>query len=242
MSDYSQIHALADDELTAAERAEAEARLQVCEKSRAEYETVKALKGVLQSKCEPVKCDETWAKCQERLKEIDRTKRVERLVSRYAWAMCAFFVVAIFSAGMINRMMPKNVAPSEIARLSAGFAPMSTPQPNAAVEERRKWVDGIFGKPMPVRTDSLELVKATRGFVNGVDTVRLDFVDKTGPVALFIMPSAAISDLQVDEEGYGQITVHEQSGIAWRDGEVTFFVLGNRSPELLRGAASQLRK
>lgn len=242
MSDYSQIHALADNELTAAERAEAEARLQVCDKSRAEYETVKALKGVLQSKCEPVKCDETWAKCQDRLKELDRTKRVERVVGRYAWAMCAFFVVAIFSAGMVNRMMPKNVAASEVARMSAGFAPITAPQPNAANEERRKWVDGIFGKPMPVRTDALRLVGGARGTVNGVDTVRIDFVDQRGPIALFVIPSAAISDLQVDEEGYGLVSVHEQNGLAWRDGEVTFLVLGNRSPELLRGAASQLRK
>ena len=64
MSDYLDIHALADGQLSGAEKSAAETRLSGCDASQREYQAVGILKDVLQSKCEPIECAETWSKCQ----------------------------------------------------------------------------------------------------------------------------------------------------------------------------------
>ena len=103
MKDILQLHALADNQLDPNEAAQVQAALQKDPELMAEYHAVLSIKDCLQSKVSSVTCDETWRTCVGRLNEIDRTRRVEGFVGRYAWALCGVFFLFIVYGGISNR-------------------------------------------------------------------------------------------------------------------------------------------
>src|SRR5688572_18589792 len=122
MSDWLEIHALADDQLSDEERARANARLEGCEKSRAELAAIHAVKDVLGTRRDAVTCEETWQRCQRRLDELDKTARIEGFVGRYAWALCGAFLALIIGVGMLNRSSG-SLAADDVPRIAAGLTP-----------------------------------------------------------------------------------------------------------------------
>ncbi len=242
MSDYLDIHALADGQLSGAEKSAAETRLRGCDASQREYQAVGILKDVLQSKCEPIECAETWSKCQVRLKEIERTKRVEGFVGRYAWGLCSIFLVAIVMAGSVNRLGGHGVRTGDVARMAGSMIPLGSPR-SQDPDDKRRWLSGVMDGPMPVQPDTLQVVDGAKGRVNGHQMVRLNLMDAQGPMTLFIVADTQrVEDAEhVNEQGIGICPLNGANAVGWADSNFGYILIGSRPFDSLVKIAQEVR-
>ena len=99
MIDTELLHALADDELSADDRRKVEADLAQDPEAAKVLSSILAVKQAIASHVKPVECEDEWQRCRKRLDEMDKARRTEAFVGRYAWVMCtglfAFIVGAI---------------------------------------------------------------------------------------------------------------------------------------------------
>lgn len=241
MSDWLQIHGLVDGELCPEEKAIAEERLKTCVKSQAEYEAVQALKETLRSKCSVEDESEVWSKCKARLDEIDRVKRVEGFVGRYAWVLCCLFFFTILVGSSVSRTKGPRIYSGDVVRASSGFTPLPQPSSQAANEQQR-WVRGIFDGVEPVKTRDLTLVGGAKGFLNGLPVTRLDLADNKGALALFvILGDKSLEEAGVSESHYVGISVPPSRGIAWSEHGRTFLLISERDTNSLIKSADAIR-
>lgn len=241
MSDWLSVHGLADNELSAEERIAIEKRLQECEMTRAEYDSIHALKKTLREKCNVSVPEGSWQKCCKRLDELDKARRVESFVGRYAWGLCGCFLAAILIGASISRASGPKVHSTEVMRASAGWPAMVAPDSNNLTEQQR-WVRGIFDGAEPVHAGKFVLHQASRGMVNGLDVRRLDFSDQYGLMRLFVMEGEHGLVDSDNTEGYLPVQVQEVGGITWHAQGRTFLLIGDRTPEKLSLVADALRR
>ena len=77
MIDPLELHAYADGQLDKADRDRVARQLETDAASKAELDSIVALKQFVSAKCEAVECKEEWRKCVGRLNELDKSKRAE---------------------------------------------------------------------------------------------------------------------------------------------------------------------
>src|SRR5690349_7885295 len=97
MTDPKQLHALADEELTPAEASVVRESLKHDPQAAAEYSAILNLKDIVRSNALQHSDEEVWKACVRRLDGIDKTRRVEGFVGRYAWALCGAMFLFILS-------------------------------------------------------------------------------------------------------------------------------------------------
>ncbi len=142
MIEKSELHALADNELSEQEAAALKSRLEANSKAQAEYLEIMALKSALRSTAQTPECDQLWKACRGRLDEIDKTKRVEAFVGKYAWGICGVFFLAIAFGGILNRSINRTVQPNDVAAYVAGLSPLSVPRSQAELNPALKQIMG----------------------------------------------------------------------------------------------------
>lgn len=103
MIDPIKLHAYADGEATRDEIAEIETRLKDCSASRAELEAIRSFKACLAAQSRVTDHREAWTVCCGRLNEIDRARKTERFVSKYAWAFTSGIVALVVLTGVARR-------------------------------------------------------------------------------------------------------------------------------------------
>lgn len=241
MSDLMRIHALADGQIEGDEKRLAEEQLQCCAKSRAEYESVRALKQTLRNRLPVHTCSKTWSKCRERLAELDRTKRVESLVGRYSWGLCSLFVVLIFSAAILNRTLgPRDLRTGDVAKIIGGFGQLSSPS-SAPVEDMRKWIDSAA---VTIDTGTLRVVSFKEGTHEGRNWAQVRLYDGTGVVELVIVRGAESVEGALPirgKEGYRYCELNGMSCITWSDQGYSLFLAGPRAAEAVLSLAESIR-
>ena len=116
MSEYLDVHAMADGQVDAEQAKAIEVAMQSDPKLRSEFDSVQMLKQALQSHCKGVHCEDTWSACQGRLAEIEKADRVTGFVSKYAWQLCGSFVLLVLVAGMWTRgaNQSRSLDPSQV--------------------------------------------------------------------------------------------------------------------------------
>lgn len=242
MSDFLDIHALADNQLEGDERRAAEERLRGCEHSQAEFQAVQDLRQTLQAKCAPIQCEETWKRCQRRLDEMARTRRVESFVGRYAWGMCSVFVVAIAMAASLNRLGGTSFSTGDVARASSTMIPFGAPRSQAPADQR-KWLEGVMNGPMPAHPESVQVIGGASGVINGHRMVRINLADPTGPMAFFMMENVQrIADAEgITRRGFSISKVNGANGVGWNEGRRAFLLIGERPIDDLELVAEAIR-
>lgn len=241
MSEYLDLHALADGQLEGEAKRAAEERLHTCERSRAEYETVCILKETLSDKCQPITCEETWKACQGRLHEVRNARGVERFVSKYAWGLCGTFLLAIVVGGSINRGSSGGVRTGDVARVSASLSPLALPS-SQAPEERKRWFQDIMNGPMTETLDSVKMVSAATGVMNGHKVVRINLTDAIGPMALFALHNTrGIEDAEKGNGGFSACQLSGTNGVAWTEGPHSYLLIGDRPTDDLESVARAIR-
>jgi hypothetical protein len=224
MSEYLDLHALADGQLEGEEKA-----------------AVTALKDTLASKCESITCEETWKKCQGRLKEIEKARGVEHFVGKYAWGLCGAFLLAIVVGGSINRGTAGVVRTGDVARVSASMSPLQLPS-SQAPEERKRWFQDVMSGPMVDTPESIQIVGAASGVINSHRVVRLSLVDTSGSLALFILQNTeGIEDAQARGAGYSACQMNGANGVAWTEGPHSYMLVGRRTHDDLAAIATAIR-
>lgn len=242
MSDYLDIHALADGQLEGNERAEVEARMKCCDRSQAEYIAVQDLRETLQSKCVPITCEDTWRRCQGRLRELERTKKVESFVGRYAWGLCSVFVVAFVMAASMNRMGGTSLSTGDVARASSTLIPFGAPR-SQAPDDQRKWLEGVMNGPMPSQPESVQVLGGASGVINGHKMVRINLVDSIGAMAFFMMEDVQrIDDAEsTSKHGFALCKVNGSNAVGWTEGNRSFLLIGERPMDDLEVIATAIR-
>lgn len=133
MSDWLEIHALADNELDAESEAEARKAVEGSPAAASEYRSVQTVKETLASKAVQAEVSDAWKKCRGRLDEIDKTHRAESFVGRFSWALSGLFVVALVSTAIYNRTVnPRSSPHRRCGSDGGGFSSAVFLEPGAA--------------------------------------------------------------------------------------------------------------
>jgi hypothetical protein len=232
MIDRELLHALADNELTPEERTAALAEMQSDEAAQAEYHSILAMKDAVKSKLETPDADALWQKCRSRFDEIDKTKRVEAFVGRYAWGICGLFFVAILVGGVFNRSIPKSVQPNDVAGYVASMSPVPVTrgESQAALEPELKQVVGEAFRKRPA-----QMFITGRGH-NNIPGERTSFVrltDDFGNVAVMALYDVRkvenLWDYDADTN-FKCAKFDDANALFWnRDDGVICMVIGQRS-------------
>lgn len=225
------MHALADDQLSAEERKNAEDHLAACPQCRAEFEAVGSLKKALQTRLEPVDTEGAWKACRRRLDEIDRASRVQSFVTRYAWGFCTLFAVIILSASMLNHFLGRNrLHTGELAGINASMIPGSNPNfQNPA--EMQKWVRKAVGTvPMNLGSNAVHVLRGATGMHDGRRAIRLDLQDRNGAMELFVVLDAeSVDGLEWDAgHDYYVGKMNDMNCVAWSQANCSFLLIGDR--------------
>lgn len=234
MKDYSLIHAYIDGQLSPDERAKVESWIKEDPRAQAEMECIHSLKGALKRHCEPMACEEVWAKCQGRLGELNRKSSIESFVGRWAWGLCSIFIVAIMSAAFMNRGNPQ-IRSTDV--MSASLAPLSAPQSQATVDQRR-WLRDLA---IPLEPEAVKVDGAYEGEMDGQRIIRLDIRDSEGPLQLFVASCREFTD-GTDTQQYGVVRVSDVNGLTWSQSGMSYLLVGPRSSQALQAVADGIRR
>lgn len=231
MNDWLDVHALVDGELSEEDRPRVQERIKTSKQSMAEWHAVRQIKAVLVSKCAKPDCEEVWKACTKRLRQIDRTKRAEFFVGRYAWAICGLFFAVILGAATLNRLNGGGIGTGDVARVSASLVPISAPR-SQAPDDQRKWLQDNLSKTMQLQPGRLSVVGGAMGHLpDGRRVARADLQDSEGPLNLFVIERAdALDDVeQVDGHNtYAGGTFAHENCVSWSREGNEFLLVGDR--------------
>ncbi len=234
MSDWIEMHALADGQIEPGARAEAETRRDGAPELKAEYDAVQAVKNAC-SKVEPVTCAKTWEKCRGRLDELQKRERVEGFVGRYAWGLCSLIFVVMLFGAVLNRMGGDRLGTGDVAKVLSGFS-SSRPGEGASVD---------LGASANKDRNALRVVATQRAFLNGYVGTVYQLQDQRGPLAF--VKVQGVSEVEgvepmLDAGSYSVGKINDTNCVTWQEGAEANFLIADRSYEDLSRAADQLRE
>src|SRR5665213_4428232 len=65
-----------------------------------------------------------WKRCVNRLDEIERSRKAERFVTRYAWGMTAAVFFLIVGAGAWNRLTGQHMGAGDVTHMASLLSPL----------------------------------------------------------------------------------------------------------------------
>lgn len=242
-SDWLEVHALVDDELGREDRERVQERIRACAASHAEWQAVRILRAVVKEKCVQPDCEQSWRSCCKRLDEIDRTKRVESFVGRYAWGICGIFLCVILGASWLNHANGGGLNAGDVARAESSLAPLSVPR-SQTTDSKWHWLQNELDRTMPVSSSSINLLGAARGYLqDGRKIVRADLEDRDGRMKLYIIESANRVDGGSQIDGHTQYNgarINDVNCITWTGQGAAYVLAGERPVDALCSVADQI--
>lgn len=245
MNDWMQMHALADNELDEQAKAAATELVQKDPVCHAEYQAVQSLKSLLKTHCCSTPPPTLWNQTVKRLDAIDRTRKAESFVGRYAWALCGVFLVMIVGAATSNRLVAKrSVHAGDMAEMASSLSPLALPS-GSAPKVVHDFVSNVL-RDAPVTPEPVDLAlrSVAEGTIDGFRVARLTFADQKGTVALIIVKNAdEVHGVQDDHQtrGYQVGKLNNLHVVSWIEGGYALFVVGQRSADELCRVADALR-
>ncbi|MGV3614821.1 MAG: anti-sigma factor family protein [Fimbriimonas sp.] len=245
MIDPIELHALADGELTPAQAEALRKQVEASPAAQAELQSIMALKRVLRDRVAATDCGDEWRACVGRLNELDRARRAEKFVGRYAWGLCGVFLLTILAGGLTTRNnRSDSVSMSDISRIATTLAPQRTPPALNAARER--WLDGLLGQArQSVDPNRVQILGYSDGQLDGRPVTVFSLQDVSGKFTLLVMPGVlnleGTKELprdQVFKLGHLQ----GMNCVVWTDGRNTLAVVANRNHEDLIQVATSLQR
>ena len=124
-----------------------------------------------------------WKSCTRRLDELDRNRKAERFVTRYAWALSASVFFLILGAGSWNRLTGQHLGASDVTHMASV---LSAPDHAADTAKVGKWLQDRVG---PVSLNNMAVrppLSAEYGQAGDTPMARLVLADPQGRMALYI--------------------------------------------------------
>lgn len=244
MIDPLELHAYADGQLSNADRDRILRDLETDAVARAELDSIIALKAFVGRNAQPVECHDEWKACVGRLNELDKSRRTENFIGRYAWGLCGVFFLAIVMGGVMSRTGGSSSAQSaDLARVVASLSPVSSPAPKEPAAMRR-WLDELVGQAAAsISPDRFDVVRSSTGEVDGHRAASIVIRDATGDMSLLMVNGMlSLDNLPLSPDG--QFRTCELQGahcIAWHDRGNTLVLSGSRSyDDLVKVAQTRL--
>jgi hypothetical protein len=240
------LHALADGELEKGEAAQLRQALKNDSEAKAEFEAILNFKDVLKEKPLTYQSEETWRACVKRFNQIDRTKKVESFVGRYAWAMCGVvFALIVGGRYMVKDVRGESARTADLERLLPGRGAQTAEDP--AIEQQFKEIlsrAATVTDPNPVKG-----LQVTTGQFQGIPAGRFRLRDAEGTMVLFVIhgdvnfedvePDPTHPDMQT-----GLLTSpaapYGMNCAIWHSNGFTMALGGDRSSEELEAVAGRI--
>jgi len=241
MTDPKQLHALADEELNPLEANALRSQLKSDPQATAEVDAILNLKDILRSNSLRHNDEEAWKGCLRRLDAIDKSRRVEGFVGRYAWALCGIMFVFIVSGRYAMRnVQGDNARTADLARIFGGSSRASTPETRA---ESKMYSDLLNAVKQSLDSTEIEVNRPTFGQVRDMPAARYLMRDRKGDLSLVqvdgvltVQDTAPMSNAPDLESG----TVNGANCVVWHKAGQTFLLSGDRSVNDLAETASRL--
>ena len=234
------LHAYVDGELSSSERVEVQKLLGESQEALREVEAIQNVKQVLGDRLPEVIGGASWKACVRRLDEIDKARRVERIVGKYAPAMCSVFFVAIVAGGLVSRN--HTGTPSTGRNLTAMLGRMRFDK-SPANEEKTVWLKSLIDNSKMSTPDRLQIRESDDCEIDGMIVQRVVLRDDVGDVTLLMIPRP------IEFEGFGALAKDPSMkfGRCWgrncltrRQGEGTLVITADRTYEDLAGIVGQI--
>ncbi len=225
MIDRELLSAYADGEVTATERAQIELALKTDSAAVEHLSSMRATKQFVAEHARPVENDELWSTCVKRLGELDRTKKVEGFVGKYAWGLCALFFCVIVTGGMLRKLNPNSVRTGQVASYVSGLAG-GWSRPPAAPQGQREWVEQKLGRMgADMQPDHFDVVACQEGLVDNHRVVRLLMRDSVGVVEMVVVSNVDTIDGGEAMGNFHAGTLNGANCVAWsQDGSAAFLM------------------
>jgi|GEM_PF-1451129 len=243
MIDRLDLHALADGELPEERRKELLAELANDPQATAELHAIQTLKATLQSKAETPDTDALWSRCQDRLGEIEKTRRVESFVGRYAWGICGAFFLAIVVGGVFNRVGVKSVKANEVAGYVAGLTPIPVP-PSQSDREIAPMLKQVIGEAFKSKPSKMQVVSVSRSTVPGQRIGCVQLSDAFGIVSVMALPDVQGVDgvwPYESDEDFRCGKVDGMNALFWNEEGMICMVVGQRSYDELHSIVTSMQ-
>ena len=238
MTEPTQLHAYADNELTPQEANALRESLRHDPSASAEVDAVLNLKDFLAKNCARHENDEAWRSCVRRLDEIDKAKRVEGFVGRYAWALCAALFLFILSGRAAMRNVQGDSArTADLASFGRSVAPVT--EANRAQSRFYEEILGQVGRNLD--PNAIEIGQPMRGMVHDLQAACIPMRDRKGDLILLRIGGLLnIQDTVPASPSLSAGVVDGENCVVWHvDGE-TWVLRGMRSVESLGEVAARL--
>lgn len=242
MSDLLDLHAYVDGELSDEAAAAVRARVESDPAAAAEVAAIRKLKDLSCQCAGTITCDETWKLCTSRLGEMDRVRRTERFVGRYAWGLCAIVLFALVGAGMFNRAKDGSaIYASDVASIASsatGQAALASPDGLSG------WLTGLFGRaPVQEPPSQLRVLSVARAEADGRPVARVELADSSGPVVLLIVGGATdVRGLAPTDSVFQHGRMDCVNCVSWTSDGAAMILAGDRSHEALEDVARQIQQ
>ncbi|HSI72038.1 MAG TPA: hypothetical protein VK934_02580 [Fimbriimonas sp.] len=242
MIDPVELHAYADGELDKASAEHVRRQLQSDPASSAEVASIKSFKGMM-SRVESVECQSEWKACVGRLDELDKVRRTEGFVTRYAWALCGVIFLFILAGGITTRLAPStSIASSDLARAVASLGPTSKPT-SQQPKEVREWLDRLVGRASDlISPTGLVVLGANTGEIDGHRVSQIELRDNAGDLALVVInKDMTLGDMpSTTDERFRAGQLQGVNCLAWNDEGYTLVLAANRPYAQLAEAAKNI--
>jgi|SRR5579862_1699908 len=235
------VHAVVDGELPPHELAAALESINADPRTsllHAEYRRLKSAVASLPAVDVP---SNAWRSCTRRLDELDRNRRAERFVTRYAWAMSASVFFLILGAGAWNRFTGQHLGASEVTHMASMLSPFERAETPTKANVG-KWLQDRVG-PVQLNTSAVGQPRSAEyGQAGETPMARIILVDQEGAMALYIWrgsdPIEGFEPLNGGPLYSGRVL--NQNSVAWiRDGHHLVLV-GQRDTDDLARVATGL--
>ena len=235
MSDWLEIHALADEQLSAEDKARVQARVAECDESSRELRAIQGVKTALKGREGAINCEATWGRCRKRLDEVDKTHRIESFVGKYAWGLCSLFLLFIVGAAFLNRTGARGeLGTSDVPRMAADMAPfLSSPRSQNLSDVVRFTKEQADQAPVRIRpvVRQVAIVRSGRAVIGGRNVLRMDMFDEQGPLNLYAVQGGDVSGVEPvpGRQEYSAGVINNSKCITWLDGNYTVMLVADRS-------------
>ncbi len=240
MMEPTQLHALADGELTPGEAHALREALKTDPRAAGEVDAVLNFKEFLARNSVRHADEDAWRACVRRLDAIDRSRRAEGFVSRYAWALCGvMFLFIVSGRAAMRNVRGDSARPADLARFLG--APARVTERNRMDSRLYEAILGQVGRNLDPK--EIQFGMPSSGNVNGFPAQRFPMRDGEGDLVLTHV--GGLLDLQYTEPlpsnadvSFGM--VDGTNGLVWHRAGETWVLSGARSVNALDEVATRL--
>ena len=235
--DPTVVHAVIDGELPAHEHAAALEAVNGDPSASLMYSEYRRLKAAVASLPAVEVPRGTWHACTRRLDELDRNRRAERFVTRYAWALSASVFFLILGAGSWNRLTGQHLGAADVTHMAGLMSSFGSDGNGGKWLQNRVGVT-TTGAALPVRLQRVEY-----GQAGETPMARVTLVDPQGRMFLLVWrgvePIDGFVPLQDGSLSAGMVL--NQNSVAWIQNGYHCCLYGPRDSGTLASVATWLQ-